>query len=95
MEIKICVLREETNLGGVQAKLAIITEERSLLDITSNLVSCRIGLWRAKCRRLVAAVLAVEVAVTLPAGGDALARGAGELGATDAGAKATWIEGGD
>ena len=95
MEIKICVLREKTNLGGVQAKLAIITEERSLLDITSNLVSCRIGLWRAKCRRLVAAVLAVEVAVTLPAGGDALARGAGELGATDAGAKATWIEGGD
>ena len=49
----------------------------------------RICLRRTKIRSLVAAVLAVKVAVTLPTGGDALTRDACELGVADAVAEPT------
>ena len=63
------------DLCRVQAEKSILTKEEALLDFTRNTG----GIIRAEGSRLVAAILAVEVAVALPAGGNALSRCASEL----------------
>ena len=63
------------DLCRVQTEKSILTKEEALLDFTRNTG----GVGRAEGSRLVAAILAVEVAVALPAGGNALSRCASEL----------------
>ena len=63
------------DLCCVQTEKSILTKEEALLNFTRNTG----GIRRAEGSRLVAAILAVEVAVALPAGGNALSRCASEL----------------
>ena len=68
--------RTVIDLCRVQAEKSILTKEEALLNFARN-TGGRIR--RAEGSRLVAAILAVEVAVALPAGGNALSRCASEL----------------
>ena len=67
--------RNIIDLCRVQAEKSILTKEEALLNFARNTG----GIRRAEGSRLVAAILAVEVAVALPAGGNALSRCASEL----------------
>ena len=68
--------RTVIDLCRVQAEKSILTKEEALLNFARN-TGGRIR--RAEGSRLVAAILAVEVAVAFPAGRDTLSRGASEL----------------